>query len=102
MRLQPCCGSYRALLWPALTRSQLRLQPPPLVPCPRPVPSRSFSSSSSSPHSRHHHAAHSLCSVVQSEKAAVPVKVWNHGVTIDPATISQLLNVAQLPIVHGH
>ena len=37
---------------------------------------------------------------VQFNKERVPVKVWTDG--IEPEAIQQLLNVAQLPIVHAH
>jgi tRNA-splicing ligase RtcB len=37
---------------------------------------------------------------MQFNKGRVPVKVWTD--TIEPQAIQQLLNVAQLPIVHGH
>src|ERR1700747_1764785 len=34
------------------------------------------------------------------DKGGVPVKVWTRD--IEPDALQQLLNVAQLPIVHGH
>jgi len=37
---------------------------------------------------------------MQFDKGRVPVKVWTD--TVEPQAIQQLLNVAQLPIVHGH
>jgi tRNA-splicing ligase RtcB len=37
---------------------------------------------------------------IQLNKGRVPVKVWTRD--IDPEAIQQLLNVASLPIVHGH
>ena len=37
---------------------------------------------------------------IELNKGRVPVKVWTRE--IEPEAIQQLLNVASLPIVHGH
>ncbi|MFM8330648.1 MAG: RtcB family protein [Candidatus Methylumidiphilus sp.] len=37
---------------------------------------------------------------IELNKARVPVKIWTQD--IEPQAMQQLLNIAQLPIVHGH